>query len=75
MSDLLDRINGQDLLPIVIVSIVFGSGLLFLVTALITKCVHAVRRDVLSAQLKQDMLDRGMSAEEIKMVLEAGLKD
>jgi hypothetical protein len=35
---------------------------------------HKVRSEEISAALKRDMLDRGMTAEEIKMVLDAGPK-
>jgi len=54
--------------------VVFGSFLLVTLTAIISRCVYKIRRDMTAAQLKQDMLDRGMSADEIKTVLEAGLK-
>ena len=37
----------------------------------ITGCITSVRRAEIEAALKQDMLNRGMSAEEIKMVIEA----
>ena len=74
MSDILDRLGSGDLFPVVIVSIVFGSLLLLSVFAIIATCVYKIRRHSIAAQLKQDMLDRGMSAEEIKTVLEAGIK-
>jgi hypothetical protein len=35
---------------------------------------HKVRAEEIAAALKKDMLDRGMTAEEIKMVLDAGPK-
>ena len=74
MSDILDRLGSGDLFPVVIVSIVFGSILLLSVFAIIATCVYKIRRHSIAAQLKQDMLDRGMSAEEIKTVLEADVK-
>lgn len=49
-------------LLIPIFGIVFGT---------ITNYLSAVRRAEIEASLKQDMLQRGMSAEEIKMVIEA----
>ena len=74
MSDILDRLGSGDLFPVVIVSIVFGSILLLSVFAIVATCVYKIRRHSIVAQLKQDMLDRGMSAEEIKTVLEADVK-
>ena len=74
MNDLLNRIASQDILPVVIVAIVFASVVLVALTVSISICVRTVRRDALTAQLKQDMLDRGMTPEEIKLVLEAGPK-
>jgi hypothetical protein len=35
---------------------------------------HRIRKADIAAKLKHDMLDRGMSAEEIRVVLEAGSK-
>ena len=49
-------------LLIPIFGVVFGT---------ITNCISSVRRAELEASLKQDMLNRGMSAEEIKTVIEA----
>jgi hypothetical protein len=49
-------------LLIPIVAIVFGT---------ITSYLHKTRQAELDAQLKHEMLERGMSADEIKTVLEA----
>jgi hypothetical protein len=50
----------------------FASVLIISLAAVISKTVIKVRRDANATALKQDMLDRGMSADEIKTVLEAG---
>lgn len=71
MSEFLSDLSGEDAFPILIVAIVFGSVALVLLTGIVATCVYKIRKLATSAQLKQDMLDRGMSAEEIKMVLEA----
>jgi hypothetical protein len=59
----------------------FGrEGLFWLVVGLIVLGVvianqwRKIRQAEIQAALKQDMLERGMSAEEIKLVLEAGQK-
>jgi hypothetical protein len=71
MSDFLSSLNGKDAFPIVIVAIVFGSVALVLLGTIVAVCFYKIRKLTTSTQLKQDMLDRGMSAEEIKLVLEA----
>jgi hypothetical protein len=71
MNELLSRIEPGQLIGLVavvgwlacgIVAIVMGVGL-------------AIRRVELAAALKKDMLERGMSAEEIRIVMEAGSKN
>jgi len=75
MTVVLDRLSSGDVLPIVIVAIICGSILLISLTAIIASCVYKIRRVATAARLKQDMLDRGMSADEIKAVLDAGPQD
>ncbi len=75
MSDVLSRVaSSGEIIPALAILVVFGSFLLVSLTAIIARCAYKIRRDTTAAQLKQDMLDRGMSADEIKTVLEAGLK-
>jgi hypothetical protein len=66
--DLLSHLNGRDL--IILVSVV--GGLLCAITAIIAAHWQKIRRAEIAAALKQDMLNRGMSADEIRTVLEAG---
>jgi hypothetical protein len=44
------------------------------ITAIVAGHMLKIRESNNATQLKQDMLDRGMSADEIKTVLEAGMK-
>jgi hypothetical protein len=74
MSDFFSRLSGHDVIPIVVLLIVFGSFVIVSLAVIIATCVHKIRRDEANAQLKHDMLNRGMSADEIKTVLEAGTK-
>jgi hypothetical protein len=71
MHELLSKIGPADLIGLLsviggyacgIVGIVMGVGL-------------AIRRAELAAGLKRDMLERGMSAEEIRVVMDAGTKN
>jgi hypothetical protein len=70
MMEVLSKFDSGELLGLV--SIV--GGMVF--SGLVIAGTHwrAVRMAEISARLKQDMLDRGMSADEIKTVLEAGPK-
>ena len=62
-----------DATSIVMLVIVVGT-LLFALALVATVHWRKVRESDNATKLKQDMLDRGMSAEEIKTVLEAGPK-
>ena len=70
MTDLLSRFDSGQLLGLV--SIV--GGMLFSLLIVTGSYWRKVREAEIAAALKRDMLDRGMSAEEIKTVLEAGPK-
>lgn len=70
MADLLSKFGPGELIGLVAV----GGGLLIPilcgVTAIITDHLYKIRR----LALKQDMLNRGMSADDICLVLDAGSK-
>jgi hypothetical protein len=70
MADLLSKFGPGELIGLVAV----GGGLLIPIlcglTAIITDYFYKVRK----LALKQDMLNRGMSADEICLVLDAGSK-
>jgi hypothetical protein len=74
MYDLLSNLNGWGL---ILITAVAGGVLLLLIssiTAIVANHLLKIRELDNSTQLKQDMLDRGMSADEIKTVLEAGVR-
>jgi hypothetical protein len=68
MTDFLSRFNAGELIAFVSVA----GGLLVAATAIIAGTWQKTRRTEIMAALKQDMLNRGMSADEIRSVLEAG---
>jgi hypothetical protein len=68
MPDLLS--HPEVLIPIATLSIVA----ICLLAPIIAICWYKVHKTNTTAALKQDMLNRGISAEEIKMILEAGNK-
>ena len=70
MYDLLSNLNGWGLILITAVA----GGAVSLITAIVANHLLKIRESDNSTQLKQDMLDRGMSADEIKTVLEAGIR-
>jgi hypothetical protein len=74
MYDLLSNLNGWGLILITAVAGVIAVPLICGVTAIIASHWLKVRESDNDTKLKQDMLDRGMSADEIKTVLEAGMK-
>ncbi len=70
MGDLLAKFNAGELIALVAV----GGGVLIPilcgVTAIITDYLYKARQ----LELKQDLVNRGMSAEDIRIVLDAGSK-
>jgi UPF0716 family protein affecting phage T7 exclusion len=74
MYDLLSNLNGWGLILFTAVA----GGLVLLLVSSVTAIVggHLLKIRELDncTRLKQDMLDGGMSADEIKTVLEAGMK-
>ena len=69
MSDVLTRLDSNDLVGVVGII----SGLAMSAAFGLSTAWSRMRRAQIAADLKRDMLDRGLSAEEIKTVLEAGV--
>jgi hypothetical protein len=70
MDELLSKFQPDHLIGLVAVIGAFASG----IVAIVMGVGFAVRRVELAADLKKDMLERGMTAEEIRIVMEAGTK-
>jgi hypothetical protein len=68
MDELLSKLDGGELIALVAV----GGGLLCGIVGIIMGCWLEMRRVSANAALKQDMLERGLSAEDIRTVLDAG---
>jgi len=68
LADTLSRFNFGELMGFLAV----GGGLLIALVAIVGGYWTEIRKIEISAALKQDMLSRGMSADEIQTVLEAG---
>jgi hypothetical protein len=78
MTDVLSKFDSGDLIGLVAVAGVVLCGLvcgtLGIMLGFYGKA-QETRRAEFACALKQDMLNRGMSADEIRMVLDAGSKD
>lgn len=68
MSELLSRFNFGELMGFLAV----GGGLLIGLVAVAGGLWANIRKTEIAAALKQNMLNRGMSAQEIQAVVEAG---
>jgi hypothetical protein len=71
MLELLSKFDSGEIIGLVAVV----GGLLCGICAIVMGCWLEIRRAELSAALKQDMLNRGMTADEIQTVMEAGIKE
>jgi|HubBroStandDraft_6_1064221.scaffolds.fasta_scaffold804554_1 hypothetical protein len=75
MHDLLAKLNSEEILGLVAILGAFACGLVIAPLGIALGFYHQAqetRRAETLAALKQDMLNRGMSADEIQTVLEAG---
>jgi hypothetical protein len=70
MTEFFDKFSGGQMLGLVAIV----GGLLVGATAIVAGAWQKARRAEVAAALKHDMLNRGMSAEEIRTVLDAGTK-
>ena len=70
MYEFLSRFNPGEMIAFVSIC----GGMVIGLPVICAGIWHKVRSEEISAALKRDMLDRGMTAEEIKMVLDAGPK-
>ena len=70
MNELFSRLNPGEVIAFLSIS----GGMLIGLVSIILGIWHRIRAEEIAAELKRDMLDRGLSAEEIKTILEAGPK-
>ncbi|HEY4233146.1 MAG TPA: hypothetical protein VGM76_06955 [Lacipirellulaceae bacterium] len=70
LQSLLD-VSPNDRLSVVIVSIVFAAGIIIASVAIVGGFVHTYSRHRLEADLKRELLDRGLSPDEVVRVVES----
>jgi hypothetical protein len=70
MSDFFSKFHSDDLVMMIVVL----GGMLFGLAAIIGGCVVKILKSNNQTKLKQEMIARGMSVDEIKAILEAGSK-
>ena len=68
-------LEGDERFVVVLVVIGCSTGVLLGLAGIIGGVWNSVKNKQIEAELKQDMLDRGMSAEEIEKVIEATPKE
>jgi hypothetical protein len=68
MTDLLSKFDSEELIGLVAVA----GGLLCGIIAIVGAFWLQIRKAEIGAALKQDMLNRGMSADDIRTVLDTG---
>jgi hypothetical protein len=68
MTDVLSHFNPGQVIGLVATA----GGLLCGIVAIVMVFWHEIRKAEIEAVLKQDMLNRGMTADEIRTVIEAG---
>ena len=68
MGEVLSNFGGEELLAVLMVSATLASGVIVILGFI----WRSVRRAEITAELKRDLVDRGMPAEDIRTVLEAG---
>jgi hypothetical protein len=74
MLDVLRSAIEHDPVPVLAILCGILGGVLIVCTAAITRAWKSVRIHEADAALKQEMLDRGMSAEEIERVVRASAR-
>jgi hypothetical protein len=73
-TDFFSKFNAGEIIGLVAVAGGLLCGILCGVTAILTDFWQNIRKAEIAAALKRDMLARGMSSDEIRTVIEAGLK-
>jgi hypothetical protein len=74
-SDSFFGLEGDERFVVLLVVIGCGTGLLISLGGFIGGVWCSVRQKQIEADLKRDMLDRGMSADEIEQIIEAAPKE
>jgi hypothetical protein len=74
MNEFLAKFDAGQLIALVAVGGGLLCGIICGTAAIIMDYWHKIRRTETAAALKQDMLNRGMSADEIRIVMDAGFK-
>ena len=70
-SSFFEGFDSDQRFTLVIVSIVFLAGLLIAVISIVSGTISSIQKRSAELELKRDMLDRGMSSEEIQQVIES----
>jgi hypothetical protein len=64
-------IDSGERFPLFVITIIFGTGLIITIVGMLSLMARSIHHRRLETDLKRDLLDRGMSAEEVARVVEA----
>jgi hypothetical protein len=68
-------LNANERFPLLIIAIGCGTGVIIVLAAIISSAITSAHQRRLEIELKREMLDRGMSADEVAKVIEAAIPD
>ena len=72
VNDPLEGISGGDKAMLLTLLVFFSFGTLVIVVTVVTRLVNILHKRKLMYDFKRDMLDRGMTIEEIERLIQAG---
>jgi hypothetical protein len=70
-TDYFFGIDPGERFPLLVIAIVFGTVLIITTVGMLSLMARSIHHRRLEVELKRDLLDRGMSAEEVARVVEA----
>jgi hypothetical protein len=71
LGEWINSMSPGDRLPLLIVSIILGTFALIFIVTMVTGTVYMMHKNRLETALKRELLEQGMSAEEIVSVVRA----
>ncbi len=71
LDQLISKLQPSDIIPVVAMAMVFGTALIGVIAAVIAGTVHRFREQQLRADLIRELVERGLSADEIERLVRA----
>ncbi len=70
---ILDKLGPDELVPFCAIAVVFGTGLLVVITVCVTSMISSIRIASINARLVERLAEQGMSPEEIEQVVKTSV--